>query len=205
MASPGGFFDASRPIPESPEGAPTTPGSASSFYGSNGRPSAAANLRLALDQRRQWFASANATVASPPSRPEEQPVPLREVVQRCLEEWGVQSTDSDEADDDFCGWRVGSRVEAPAARPRPRQQSASEKSRSGAPSSAPRVGGSGSGMSISEALNVGRKPSSSSIGQSERRGSGSFSRGAPPAAADAANGSSSTRPPGGDSSRCRMQ
>ena len=74
---------------------------------SNGRP-CRGESRLALDQRRQWFASAHATVASPPSRPEEQPVPLREVVQRCLEEWGVQSTDSDEADDAGIsrGWRV---------------------------------------------------------------------------------------------------
>ena len=39
---------------------------------------------------------------------EEQPVPLRLVVARCLEEWGVTSTDSEDSDD-FCGWRVGSR------------------------------------------------------------------------------------------------
>ena len=48
------------------------------------------------------------------------PVPLREVVALCLDDWGVHS-DRDESDsDDFCGWHVGSRVvekdaHAPAA------------------------------------------------------------------------------------------
>ena len=38
------------------------------------------------------------------------PVPLREIVALCLDDWGVHS-DRDESDsDDFCGWHVGSRV-----------------------------------------------------------------------------------------------
>ena len=83
--------------------------------------SAAANLRAALDERSQWVAStlAAAAATSPPralplapgSQP---PVPLRHVVARCLDEWGVESTDSDD-DDDFCGWRVGSRAHPAAA------------------------------------------------------------------------------------------
>lgn len=37
------------------------------------------------------------------------PVPLRDVVHRLLEEWDVESISSED-DDDFCGWRVGSRA-----------------------------------------------------------------------------------------------
>jgi hypothetical protein len=43
------------------------------------------------------------------SEPADEPVPLRLVVARCLEEWGVHSSDSEDTDD-FCGWHVGSRV-----------------------------------------------------------------------------------------------
>ena len=39
----------------------------------------------------------------------DRPVPLRDVVARCLEDWEVTSEDSEESDD-FCGWRVGSRA-----------------------------------------------------------------------------------------------
>ena len=46
------------------------------------------------------------------------PVPLREIVALCLDDWGVNSAEESESDD-FCGWHVGSRVEkvtnAPAA------------------------------------------------------------------------------------------
>ena len=43
-------------------------------------------------------------------------MPLRLVIARCLEEWDVTSTDSDDSDD-FCGWRVGSRELDSSGRP----------------------------------------------------------------------------------------
>jgi len=48
---------------------------------------------------------------SPPSaRNSDEPrVPLRLVVSKCLDDWGIDS-DSSEDTDDFCGWRVGSRA-----------------------------------------------------------------------------------------------
>ena len=76
------------------------------------RPSVATSLRLALDQRRSWLASAsgNSGQSSPPKADlDVQRQPLRVVVARCLEEWDVGSSDESEDDDDFCGWRVGSR------------------------------------------------------------------------------------------------
>lgn len=76
------------------------------------RCSAGAALKLALDQRRTWVAATAAPVSPPRSSnadPSTPPVPLRLVVHRLLEEWGVESTDSED-DDDFCGWRVGSRA-----------------------------------------------------------------------------------------------
>ena len=36
-------------------------------------------------------------------------IPLSQIVARCLEDWDVESTSSDD-EDDFCGWRVGSRA-----------------------------------------------------------------------------------------------
>ena len=36
-------------------------------------------------------------------------IPLCEQVSRCLDDWDVLSTSSDDSDD-FCGWRVGSRA-----------------------------------------------------------------------------------------------
>jgi hypothetical protein len=38
-------------------------------------------------------------------------IPLSQIVARCLEDWDVESTSSDD-EDDFCGWRVGSRAMA---------------------------------------------------------------------------------------------
>ena len=74
-----------------------------------------ASLRLALDQRRSWVAASQQAGISPPragTLGDPTPIPLRSVVHRCLEEWGVDSTDSED-DDDFCGWRVGSRAHMP--------------------------------------------------------------------------------------------
>ena len=91
-----------------PEVAPSL---AESSLSPNFRPSAAANLRIALDERASWIAKANSE-SSPPRAalaPGEVRLPLRLVVHRCLDEWGVDS-DSSEDDDDFCGWRVGSRL-----------------------------------------------------------------------------------------------
>ncbi len=45
------------------------------------------------------------------------PAPLRVVVARLLDEWGVDS-DTDETEDDFCDWRVGSRAAAELSRSR---------------------------------------------------------------------------------------
>ena len=97
--------------------APAAEGGSGSAVANNyysGRVSAAASLRIALDQRRSWVAEANAKAgaSSPPKAEPLAPgeaVPLRHVVSRLLEEWGVESTDSED-DDDFCGWRVGSRA-----------------------------------------------------------------------------------------------
>lgn len=86
-------------------------------------------LTQALEDRRQWLSAseraASAEAApSPLSRPGSSAlsrppsVPLRETIAKCLEEWEVNS-DSSEDDDDFCGWRVGSRaLTPPPARPR---------------------------------------------------------------------------------------
>lgn len=78
------------------------------------RQSVAAQLSRTLEERRAWVSSSAArSQPSPPgsrSRPPEEPrVPLRLVVSKCLEDWGIDS-DSSEEEDDFCGWRVGSRA-----------------------------------------------------------------------------------------------
>lgn len=75
----------------------------------------AASLRIALEERRLWVAGTQAAAPSSPPRaaelaPGEIRLPLQVVVHRLLEEWGVESTDSED-EDDFCGWRVGSRME----------------------------------------------------------------------------------------------
>lgn len=46
------------------------------------------------------------------------PVPLRDVVHRLLEEWDIESISSED-DDDFCGWRVGSRALPVPGQPAP--------------------------------------------------------------------------------------
>ena len=79
------------------------------------RTTAAARLNQTLEERRAWVSStaSNSAGLSPTGSQGQEPsvnrLPLREVVQRCLDDWGIQS-DSSEDDDDFCGWRVGSRA-----------------------------------------------------------------------------------------------
>ena len=69
------------------------------------------------------------------------PIPLREVVHRCLDDWGVESTDSED-DDDFCGWRVGSRAILVADQVRPiRPRRAVKKDRPSRPSIMGALGG----------------------------------------------------------------
>ena len=81
------------------------------------RTNAAAQLRGALEERRIWVSGTTAARKSGHSSPEsyreqpgEQTVPLRLVVRKCLEDWGIDSELSEDSDD-FCGWRVGSRAE----------------------------------------------------------------------------------------------
>ena len=45
----------------------------------------------------------------PPEGAERMRIPLREQVARCLDDWEVTSSSSDDSDD-ICGWRVGSRA-----------------------------------------------------------------------------------------------
>lgn len=101
--------DADADVPSPPRG-PATPGE---------RTNAAAQLSQRLEERRVWVSGTSAARASGSSSPQphyEQPgelrVPLRLVVQQCLEDWAIDSDDSEDADD-FCGWRVGSRAEPP--------------------------------------------------------------------------------------------
>ena len=117
-----------------PEVAPSL---AEGSFSQSPRPSAAANLRIALDERASWIANA-ATQISPPRTtlaPGEVHLPLRLVVHRCLDDWGIDS-DSSEDEDDFCGWRVGSRAELPPDRTRAAEQAMSSSAR-------PPVGGFG--------------------------------------------------------------
>ena len=76
------------------------------------RQSVAAQLSRTLEERRAWVSSSTSrSDQSPPSaRNSDEPrVPLRLVVSKCLDDWGIDS-DSSEDTDDFCGWRVGSRA-----------------------------------------------------------------------------------------------
>jgi len=76
------------------------------------RHSVAAQLSRTLEERRAWVSSSTSrSDQSPPSaRNSDEPrVPLRLVVSKCLDDWGIES-DSSEDTDDFCGWRVGSRA-----------------------------------------------------------------------------------------------
>ena len=76
------------------------------------RQSVAAQLSRTLEERRAWVSSSTSrSEQSPPSaRNSDEPrVPLRLVVSKCLDDWGIDS-DSSEDTDDFCGWRVGSRA-----------------------------------------------------------------------------------------------
>ena len=76
------------------------------------RQSVAAQLSRMLEERRAWVSSSTSrSHPSPPStRNSDEPrVPLRLVVSKCLDDWGIES-DSSEDTDDFCGWRVGSRA-----------------------------------------------------------------------------------------------
>ena len=68
------------------------------------RTTAAARLNQTLEERRAWVSStaSNSGGLSPTGSQGQEPsvnrLPLREVVQRCLDDWGIQS-DSSEDDD----------------------------------------------------------------------------------------------------------
>lgn len=71
-------------------------------------PASARHAGLLRDRRSSWL-TRHMPILPPPTSKPDPPVPLREIVALCLDDWGVNSSDESDSDE-FCGWHVGSRV-----------------------------------------------------------------------------------------------